>query len=592
MRNLATSIASLILLVACGADEKPPPKTSDFKRSDYTAATSGGGDASAGVTFVDVTRAAGIDFVHVNGATGLKWLPETMGSGVGVLDYDSDGDPDLLFIQSRPWDEQADAPTMRLYRNDGNWKFTDVTEKAGLAIPCYGMGVAIADYDADDDPDLYITCLGRNLLLRNEGGRFELVAGGPDGGTWVETDKSTKRTITHHSWSTGAAWFDADGDGDVDLIVVNYVKWSPGTNVKAYIEDNELAYTRPQLYEGDTARLYLQQDDGSFVDSTSGSGLEGARSADGAGFVPGKSMALCLEDFDADGRVDVFVANDTVQNFLFLNRGSGKFEEVAVSAGVGYDDNGTARAAMGIDSFSFDNSGTLSVLIGNFSEEPVSFYTVARAGSGPFLFRDEANRARVGRPTLLPLTFGLIVRDVDLDGYEDLVLANGHIEPAVSKLKAELQHKQSPQLFRNQGGKRFRDVSVDAGAGFQGRFVGRGLASGDLDGDGDLDLVFTANNDRPRVLRNDLGAGKPAGILVRLRQPRGRNRDALGAIVRFKGQRRVIRTGGSYLSQSQLLAAFGGADAGGTVEVTWPDGTKQTDQLKTSGPKSHTIQRR
>ncbi|MEM8886224.1 MAG: CRTAC1 family protein, partial [Planctomycetota bacterium] len=502
---IAAGIGLLIWLWGQRPREAAPEKGLDAAAPEAVVEETSAPD----LPFTDLTQAAGIDFVHFNGAYGDKLLPETMGGGV-----------------------------------------------------------AFFDYDADDDPDLYVTCLGRNLLFRNEGKRFVLVEDGPDGGTWIEPETNKER----HSWSTGAAWFDADNDGDLDLVVVNYVKWSEKTNVKAYIEDNELAYTRPQLYEGDRPRLYLQQDHGWFTDATEGSGLEGAR--DAKKIIPGKSMALCLDDYDGDGLVDLFVANDTVQNFLFLNRGNAKFEEVAVAAGVGYDDNGTARAAMGIDSFSFDNGDRVSVLIGNFSEEPVSFFTVARGGNEALLFRDDASRARVGQPTLLPLTFGLIVRDLDLDGYEDFVLANGHIEPSVSKLKAELQHKQSPQFFRNLQGRRFRDVSIDAGSGFQQRFVGRGLASADFDGDGDLDLVFTANAGRARLLRNDAPEGR-VRVTVRVRQPKHKNREALGAVVHVGGQRRTIRTGGSYLSQSELIAVFGVEAESGPAHVVWPDGTKQ-----------------
>ena len=309
-------------------------------------------------------EAAGIDFVHVNGASGKKLLPETMGSGVGILDYDGDGDEDLLFVQSQPW--TGDGPTMKLYRNDGAWKFTDATAESGLAVPCYGMGVAIADYDADGDPDVYVTALGENLLFRNDAGRFSKVEG-PDGGTWTD-----EKGESHHSWSTGAAWFDADGDGDLDLLVVNYVRWTPETDVPRQLVEGAKAYTRPELYEGDGPRLYLQEG-GHFRDATEESGLAATK-------VKGKSLAVCLDDFDGDGRTDIFVANDTVQNFLFLARGPAKYEEAAVAAAVGYDDNGRARAAMGIDAVDWKNDGRLSVAIGNFSEEPVSLYTVVAGG--------------------------------------------------------------------------------------------------------------------------------------------------------------------------------------------------------------------
>ncbi len=549
------SAATLLLLAACGKQEtaRQPARSEPLR-----------------LAFHDVTEEAGIDFVHANGASPAKWLPETMGSGVLMLDYDGDGDLDLLF---------PSRGTARLYRNEGSWRFTDVTEGSGLSVTGYGMGGAVADYDGDGDPDVYLTCLDGNLLFRNDGGRFARVLGAPSGGGWGDGKGEFP------SWSTGATWFDADRDGDLDLLVVNYVRWAPHRDVHAELVEGEKAYTRPQLYEGDGPRLYLQEGDGSFRDATAGSGLD--RTA-----VLGKSLGVCLDDFDGDGGTDIFVANDTVQNFLFLATGPARWREAAVECGVAYDDAGAARAAMGVDSAEPANDGRIAVAVGNFSGEPVSLFAVVRGGKEP-LFRDEAAAAGLREPTRLPLTFGVLFRDMDLDGWRDLVLANGHIEPSISRLRSELLYAQPPQLFRNLGDGRFDDAS--AAAGLARPIVGRGLAAGDLDGDGDLDLVFTANGGRPLVLRTDL-AGSHHALRLRVRQPGTKNTDAIGAVVLVRAlgvvQRGVVRTGGSYLSQGDPVLTFGlGAATEAEVTVVWPDGMRQQAGTLAARPRPHEIVR-
>ncbi|MCK6459988.1 MAG: CRTAC1 family protein [Planctomycetes bacterium] len=519
--------ALLLLLAACGSNE-PAPAPVDA--------------APFGAAFSDATGETGITFVHESGASERKWLPETMGSGVLMLDHDGDGDTDLLF---------PSRGSTRLWRNEGGWRFTDVTAESGIDAKGYAMGGAVADYDADGDPDVYLTCLDGNLLCRNDGGRFVRVPGAPSGGAWGDPEGEFP------SWSTAAAWLDADGDGDLDLVVVNYVRWAPHRDVHAEVVEGEKAYTRPQLYEGDR-------------DETP---------------VAGKSLGLCVDDFDGDGRTDLFVANDTVQNFLFLGTGPARWREAALERGVAFDDAGAARAAMGVDSADWRNDGSLAIAVGNFSDEPLSLFAVEEGR-----FRDEAAAAGLLEPTRIPLTFGVLFRDLDLDGRADLVLANGHIEPSIGKLRRELLHAQVPQIFRNLGAGRFREVPVPPRP-----IVGRGLAAGDLDGDGDLDLVLTSNGGAPLLLRNDIGNGH-RGLRLRLRQPGSRNRDAIGAtvVVRAGGlaRRDVVRTGSSYLSGSEPVLTFGlGSAAGAEVGIVWPDGMRQDLRLA-AGPQVQVVERR
>ncbi len=519
------------------------------------------------IPFTDITAAAGIDFVHVNGAYGERLMPETIGSGVAFLDYDDDGDQDLLFINSRPWPGRDGAMDARhaLYANDGHGNFTDVTEAAGLAFRDYGMGVAVGDYDGDGRVDIYLTNLGPNRLLRNTGGRFvdETAAAGVAGG--------------ERDWGTAAAFFDYDGDGDLDLFVANYVEWSREDDLAIGFRLTGLgrAYGAPNHFRGAPSRLYRNDGDGTFTDVSRDAGIGGDGPA--AGSTAGKALGVVPVDYDGDGYLDLVVANDTVQNFLYHNQGDGRFEEVGAFEGVAFDRNGRSTGAMGIDAAHFRNDADLGIAIGNFANEMSSLFVTAD-GRAPFA--DEATLEGLGAATRLALTFGVFFFDADLDGRLDLLQANGHLEHEINRVQPSQHYAQPAQLFWNCDGcpARFQPV---AGAGDLYRpLVGRGAAYADIDGDGDLDVVITQNGRAARLFRNDQERGHH---WLRLRlEGAAPNRDAMGARLELTAQgvtqyRRVMPTR-SYLSQVELPVTFGLGDAS-TVEslvVTWPDGARQT----------------
>lgn len=516
------------------------------------------------IAFSDFTQAAGIDFRHETGASGQKWMPESMGSGCALFDYDGDGDLDLLLINGTHWPgAAASVATSTLYRNRGDGRFEDVTGSAGLSFPLYGMGCAAGDYDGDGDLDLYLTAVGENRLLQNQGGRFEdaTARAGVAGGRWRSGEGKE-----FPEWSTGAAWVDVDGDGWIDLFVCNYVRWSPETDLFTTIDGVNKSYATPQPYEGSTCRLYRNRGDGSFEEVTKRAGVYNPK---------GKSLGVAVADFNGDGHPDLVVTNDTQPNFLYRNRGDGTFEEVGLASGIAYDEAGRARAGMGVDVGSLDNDGKLAIAIGNFSREPVSFYRQAWED----FFIDEAGRRQIARSTLLPLTFGLLFFDYDLDGYLDLVLANGHLEPEINRVQKEITYAQQTQLFWNDGGGRFQDVTDQSGHAFALRVVGRGLAYGDVDGDGDLDLVLATNGGPAVLMRNEGPAGRAVRVHLRGAAP---NRQALGAVVTAVAgdleQRAMVRTGSSYLSQSETTLTFGlGARTRvDRLSVRWPEGRIET----------------
>ena len=513
---------------------------------------------SGPIRFVDVTQAAGIHFRHNSGAYGKKYLPETMGSGVCVIDYDGDGWQDILFVNSMDWPEhKTSVSTPALYHNNHDGTFTDVTSTSGLAKEMYGLGCAVGDFDNDGRDDIYITALGGNYLFRSLGaGRF--------------VDVTTKAHVKDPGFSTGAVWFDYDNDGKLDLFVSHYVDWSEATDQFCTLDGKNKSYCTPELYKGQSATLFHNLGHGVFEDVTKKAGLYDQSS---------KSLGVALIDYDDDGWLDLFVANDTQPNKLYRNNHDGTFTESAFASGVAFSDAGKARAGMGADAADYDLSGHYGLVIGNFTNESLSLY--GNDGSG--LFTDKSIASGIEGPSAKSLTFSAFFFDYDLDGLPDIFAANGHVADDVSVTQPSLKYAEPPLLFRNRGAGRFEDVSNKVGAALRQPVVGRGAAYLDFDNDGDLDLLITTSNGPARLLRNDNGNQND---MLRLKLVGVRsNRDGIGAKVTVRtpsGMRLsgMVKSGSSYLSQSELPLTFGlGKPAEGkvvTVEVTWPGGRRES----------------
>jgi len=520
------------------------------------------------VGFADVGRAWGIDFHHHNGAYGERLLPETMGSGVAIFDLDADGRQDMLFVNASPWPWQSTEgppPTHALYRNAGEGRFVDITRGSGLDVSMYGTGVAVADLDGDGLPEVFIAAVGENRLFRNlGGGRFSDVTttAGVAGGA--------------QDWSSAALFFDYDRDGRLDLFVLNYVQWSReiDTELDFRLTGIGRAYGPPTNYAGTHGVLYRNLGDGRFADVSAEAGIEVLNPA--TRLPMGKGLAVTAVDVDADGWLDLVVANDTVQNFLFRNLGNGRFEEIGAQSGVAFDNAGAATGAMGIDSAWYAGNRDLALGIGNFANEMSSFF-VAQDGAGRFT--DESIVSGIGPESRRALSFGLFFFDYDLDGHIDMLQTNGHIEDEINSVQPSQHYEQPSQLFWNCGGRCPRPfVPVPAAQlGALGQpVVGRGAAYGDLDGDGDLDIVITQAGRPPLVLRNDqtLGHGWLRVMLV----GEAGNRDAIGARVTLRAsgatQHRLQMPGRSYLSSVEPVLSFGLGKAAQVDElrVEWPDG--------------------
>jgi enediyne biosynthesis protein E4 len=513
--------------------------------------------ASPGFRFADVTSSAGIQFQHNSGAFGGKFLPETLGSGCAFLDYDRDGWQDILLINGMDWPgHKQRRSTLRLYHNNGNGTFTDVTSRAGLDVELYGMGVAVGDYDNDGFPDILVTCVGQNRLFHNTGK-----------GTFTDVTNASglgKRL----AFSTSALWFDYDRDGLLDLFVCNYVKWSPEHDVFCSLDGKHKSYCTPEAYRGETCWLFHNRGNGSFEDVTASSGIFDSSS---------KSLGVAMLDDDHEGWPDLLVANDTQPNKLYRNQRNNTFKDAAVEAGLAFSSEGKARAGMGLDVGDFKNSGRSGVAITNFDNEMTGLYEF----SGK-TYEDIAAQAGVGLASKNSLGFGCTFLDANLDGWLDLAVANGHIDETVRNIRGNVGYAQPPLLFLNNGKGSFRDIAGEVGGRFEQPKVGRGLAFADFDRDGDLDLLLTTNNGPAYLYRNDQLAGNRS-IRFRLIGTKS-NRDAIGATIRIFSngliQSRLVKSGSSYLSQSELPVTFGleKRDRVDRAVISWPSG--RTEELK------------
>jgi hypothetical protein len=507
------------------------------------------------VTFRDITAKAGIVFIHNNGATGKKYLPETMGPGVAFIDYDNDGWPDIFLVNGTDWPGSLKKhSTPKLYHNNHDGTFSDVTHKAGLDVEFFGLGVAFGDYDNDGFDDLFVTALGQNRLFHNNGN-----------GTFSDVT-SKAGLLGPNDFGTSAAWVDYDKDGRLDLVVGNYVQWSMQGDLYCTLDGKSKSYCTPESYKGTAVRLWHNRGDGTFEDVTKKAGLADATS---------KTLGIAILDYDNDGWPDFLFSNDTQPNKLYRNNGNGTFTEKGVVAGVAFSEDGIARAGMGVDASDYDHSGAPSILITNFSNQMLSLYH----NEGKGLFVDEAPRSEVGRNSLLTLGFGCFFFDYDLDGWPDILVANGHIDRDIQRVQPNVKYAMPPHLFRNLGKGGFQEVTKNVGEEFDKPRVGRGAAYADINNDGRLDLLLSTNGGPVFLFLNEAGGSAKANQSLRVKLSGTKsNRDGIGTLVKVLAggemQSQMLRSGSSYLSASELILTFGlgQRNKADSIEIYWPSG--------------------
>ncbi len=523
--------------------------------------------------FREVARETGLHFQHFTGASGDYYLPEITGAGVAVFDYDNDGDLDVYLLQgSSLGSDENESPSFpppkehwpgnRLFRNDlvpsGRLQFTDVIEAAGVGHEGYGMGVAVGDYDADGNLDLYVTNFGPNVLYR-----------GSSDGTF--TDVTSQSGAADNRWSTSAAFLDYDGDDDLDLFYTNYVEFSIEDNRECYEPAGARDYCDPAFYAAVPDRLLRNDGDGRFSDATASAGIDQAF---------GSGLGVTCTDFNGDHLVDIYVANDGNPNQLWMNQGGGRFQDVALVSGAALNADGRSEAGMGVTAADFDQDGDQDLFMTHLARETNTLYL----NDGQGRFEDATPRYGLGMQSFPFTGFGAAWFDYDSDGFLDLFIANGAVTMIESQRGSPYPFRQTNQLFRNEAGRRFHEVSGTAGDAFAQPEVSRGAAFGDIDNDGDIDIVVTNNNGPAHLLLNET-PHQDSWLQLRL-QSGGGNREGIGAevaVVRpgLPPLIRIVRRDGSYVSSSDARLHFGlGESKASQVVVRWPSGQKETFRVE------------